>query len=250
MMMASLGNIRENRFACPNNDVKKRRRYAARRAANVETTRNSSDEPRVSCFDMTIRRPNMIKSTIDHVRNMTGEDTELECRLLSSLVNHHSMVTARKASSVLSEKEQRCAEMLLGNLAKGLATVKGTHSKDDVIAKKCTLRMCSSKTLVESRMARVSGRVLNLNPKNFRTFASGRDEVLNEEGDQIDKWAVVKPGRKARCDKLLLELKELIVNWWIQRTRVSPIAKHVLKHEDHAIHTLDISQIMIANPWM
>ncbi|KAL2632656.1 hypothetical protein R1flu_004135 [Riccia fluitans] len=83
-----------------------RRRYAERRAANVETARNSGDEPReprVSRSDRTIWR--MIKSTVDHVRNMIDEDAELECRLLSGLVNHHSMVTARKASSVLSEKE-------------------------------------------------------------------------------------------------------------------------------------------------
>ncbi|KAL3678869.1 hypothetical protein R1sor_021825 [Riccia sorocarpa] len=142
----------------------------------------------------------MIKNTVDHVRSMSGQDTELEGKLISGLVNHHSMGAARRRGSVLSQKEMRCAEIVIGNLAEGLQTVKGTHSQDDVIAKKCTLRMCSSKTLVESRMARATGRMLNLHPHNIRTYAFARDEVLDED------------------------------------------AKKVLKRENHAIQTLDVSQ--------
>ncbi|KAL3681704.1 hypothetical protein R1sor_024660 [Riccia sorocarpa] len=79
-------------------------------------------------------------------------------------------------------------------------------------------------------------------PRNIRTYAFGRDEVLDEDGAQIAKWAGAKPDRKQRADTLSAELRELILNWWSERTRVSPVAKKVLKRENHAIQTLDVSQ--------
>ncbi|KAL3681700.1 hypothetical protein R1sor_024656 [Riccia sorocarpa] len=52
-------------------------------------------------------------------------------------------------------------------------------------------------------------------------------------------------GRAQRSDILSAEMREPVLNWWNKTTRVSPIAKRFLKRQKHAIHTLDITQVII-----
>ncbi|KAL3679182.1 hypothetical protein R1sor_022138 [Riccia sorocarpa] len=102
--------------------------------------------------------------------------------------------------------------------------------------------MCSSKHIIDNRLDRQSSRCLKIAPRNIRIHANGRATVLDENNTQIGKWAGVKPGRAQRSDILSAEVRELVLNWWIEETRVSPIAKQVLKRQNHAIHTLDKTQ--------
>ncbi|KAL3687971.1 hypothetical protein R1sor_014280 [Riccia sorocarpa] len=41
---------------------------------------------------------------------------------------------------IMSLKEQHIAKLLLANLSNGLQTVKGTHTRDDMIAKRCVVK--------------------------------------------------------------------------------------------------------------
>ncbi|KAL3681457.1 hypothetical protein R1sor_024413 [Riccia sorocarpa] len=220
-----------------------RQRYADKQAAahasRVDANRSRTRE--VPCSDRRLR--SMVKETVDHVKRLSGRDVVIESRILSCFLDHPSMSQARAMASVMSQKEQQCVSLLLSNLAEGLQTVKGTHTQDDVISKKCTMRMCSCKNIIENRLGRASSRILKLNPRNIRTYAMGRAEVLDDDGQQIGKWAGIKPGRKQRSDTLPQELKDLVVDWWTKMTRVSPVAKHVLKRQNHAIHTLNVTQV-------
>ncbi|KAL3688825.1 hypothetical protein R1sor_015134 [Riccia sorocarpa] len=83
----------------------------------------------------------------------------------------------------------------------GERTVKGTHTQDDVIAKKCALRMCSSKHIIDNRLGRQSSRCLKIAPRNIRIHANGMAAVLDENNTQIGKWVGVKPGRAQRLDR-------------------------------------------------
>ncbi|KAL3686049.1 hypothetical protein R1sor_004071 [Riccia sorocarpa] len=156
-------------------------------------------------------RERMVKRSVDFIHDLSARNEELESRIVAGVVSHHELESARRLASVYSDKELRCAKMLLDNMTEGLRTVKGTHSQDDVIAKKCALRMLSSNNIVQHRLASASGRILNLAPRNFRIHALGRADVLDDENMQVGKWAGVKPGRKQRSDRLLPELKELVV---------------------------------------
>ncbi|KAL3689564.1 hypothetical protein R1sor_015873 [Riccia sorocarpa] len=179
-----------------------RQRYAdkqaAARASRVDANRSRTRE--VPCSDRRLR--SMVKETVDHVKRLSGRDVEIESRILSRFLDHPSMSQARAMASVMSQKEQQCASLLLSNLAEGLQTVKGTHTQDDVISKKCTMRMCSSASIIENRLGRASSRILKLHSRNIRTYAMGRAEVLDYDGQQIGKWAGNKPGRKQRSDTL------------------------------------------------
>ncbi|KAL2621660.1 hypothetical protein R1flu_001865 [Riccia fluitans] len=102
-------------------------------------------------------------------------------------MNHHEMKCARTLVSVYSEKELRCAKLLLENMAEGLSTVKGMHSQDDVIPKMCAMRMLSSNAIVGNRLCRAIGRMLKLAPQNLRVHALGRADVLDDEGKDFAK---------------------------------------------------------------
>ncbi|KAL2611510.1 hypothetical protein R1flu_023202 [Riccia fluitans] len=154
----------------------------------------------------------MVRRLVNFIRDLSGQDPELESRIVTGLMSHHEMKSARTLASVYSEKELRCAKLLLENMVEGLSTVKGTHSQDDVIAKMCAMRMLSSNAIVENRLCRVTGRMLKLALQNLRIHALGRADVLDDEGMQVGQWAGVKPGRKQRSDSLLPELKKLVMN--------------------------------------
>ncbi|KAL3694813.1 hypothetical protein R1sor_008464 [Riccia sorocarpa] len=156
----------------------RRQRYAEQQA---ERRAASSSEPVASGSQRGIRRK--IMEMVDKLKSLSGEIVEYESKILTRFLQHSTISKALKVGEILSLKEQRAAKLLLANLATGLQTVKGTHTQDDVIAKKCALRMCSSK-----------------------------------------------------------QVKELVLNWWTEETRVSPIAKRVQKRQNHAIHTLDKTQ--------
>ncbi|KAL3688360.1 hypothetical protein R1sor_014669 [Riccia sorocarpa] len=179
---------------------------------------------------------------VDKLKSLSGESVEYESKILTRFLQHSTISKALKVGEIMSLKEQRAAKLLLANLATGLQIVKGTHTQDDVIAKKCALRMCSSKHIIDNRLGRQSNRCLKIAPRNIRIHANGRATVLDENRTQIEKWAGVKPGRAQRSDILSAEVRELVLNWWTEETRVSPIAKRVLKRQNHAIHTLDKTQ--------
>lgn len=52
----------------------------------------------------------------------------MESRVFAAFVNHPMMSNTRSLLSFMSQKEQQCVNLLLGNLREGLETVKGTHS--------------------------------------------------------------------------------------------------------------------------
>ncbi|KAL3688079.1 hypothetical protein R1sor_014388 [Riccia sorocarpa] len=118
-----------------------RQRYADKqataRASKVDANRSRTME--VPCSDRRLR--SMVKETIDHVKRLSRRDVEIESKILSRFLDHPSMSQARAMATVMSQKEQQCVSLLLSNLAEGLQSVKGTHTHDDVISKKCTMRM-------------------------------------------------------------------------------------------------------------
>ncbi|KAL3681658.1 hypothetical protein R1sor_024614 [Riccia sorocarpa] len=179
-------NTRANMIIADERRRKARERYAERKAALRANLVISV--PRQPRSERSIRR--MVKRSVNFIRDLSARDAELESRIVAGLVGHHEMKESRSLALVYSEKELRCAKLLLANMVEGLGTVKGTHSQDDV-----------------------------------------------------GKWAGAKPGRKQRSDSTLPELKELVVRWWTERTRVSPIAKNVLKRDNHVVHMLDFPRV-------
>ncbi|KAL3700972.1 hypothetical protein R1sor_018994 [Riccia sorocarpa] len=133
---------------------------------------------------------------VDKLKSLSGESIEYESKFLTHFLKHSSISKAFKVGPIMSLKEQHAVKLLLANLANGLQIVKGTHTQDDVIAKKCALRMCSSKHIIDKRLGRESSQVLKIAPRNMQTH-------------------------------------------------VSLIAKRVLKHQNHVIHTLDTTQVII-----
>ncbi|KAL3681201.1 hypothetical protein R1sor_024157 [Riccia sorocarpa] len=57
------------------------------------------------------------------------------------------------------------------------------------------------------------------------------------------KWTGVKPVRAQRSDILSTELRELVLYWWTQEIYFSPIAKQVLKRQNHVIHPGNLFQM-------
>ncbi|KAL3677095.1 hypothetical protein R1sor_027043 [Riccia sorocarpa] len=215
----------------------RRQRYAEEQA---ESTTTSNSEHVASGSQRGIRRK--VLEMVDKLKSLSDESIEYESKNLTHFLKHSSISKSLKVGEIMSWKEQRAAKLLLANLATSLKTIKGTHTQDDVIAKKCVLRMCSSKHIIDNRLDRQSSRCLKIAPRNIRIHANGRATILDENNTQIGKWAGVKPGRAQRSDILSVELREVVLNWWTEETRVSPIAKRVLKRQNHAIHTLDMTQ--------
>ncbi|KAL3679059.1 hypothetical protein R1sor_022015 [Riccia sorocarpa] len=215
----------------------RRQRYAEHQA---ERRASSSSEPVASGSQRGIRRK--VMQMVDKLKSLSGESVEYESKILTRFLQHSSISKALKVGEIMSLKEQCAAKLLLANLATSLQTVKGTHTQDDVIAKKYALRMCSSKHIIDNRLGRQSSRCLKIAPRNIRIHANGRASILDENNTQIGKWAGVKPGRAQRSDILSAKVRELVLNWWTEETHVSPIAKRVLKRQNHVIHTLDKTQ--------
>ncbi|KAL3682054.1 hypothetical protein R1sor_000076 [Riccia sorocarpa] len=220
----------------------RRQRYAEEKAERRAASRSQDV---TSGSQRGIRRK--VLEMVDKLKSLSGESVEYESKILTCFLKHSSISKALKVGEIMSLKEQRAAKLLLANLATGLQIVKGTHTQDDVIAKKCALRMCSSKHIIDKRLGRQSSRCLKIALRNIRIHANGRAAVLDENNTQIGKWAGVKPGRAQRSDILSVELRELVLNWWTDETRVSPIAKRVLKRQNHAIHTYHVEFVNCKN---
>ncbi|KAL3699098.1 hypothetical protein R1sor_017120 [Riccia sorocarpa] len=65
---------------------------------------------------------------------------------------------------------------------------------------------------------------------------------LSGESVEYESKILTRFLQHSSISKALKRWRELVLNWWTEETRVSPIAKRVLKRQNHAIHTLDKTQ--------
>ncbi|KAL3695600.1 hypothetical protein R1sor_009676 [Riccia sorocarpa] len=97
----------------------------------VERISASSSQHVASESQRGIRRK--VIEMVDKLKSLSGESVEYESKILTRFLNHSSIRKALKVGSVMSLKEQHIAKLLLANLSNGLQTVKGTHTRDDMI---------------------------------------------------------------------------------------------------------------------
>ncbi|KAL3682197.1 hypothetical protein R1sor_000219 [Riccia sorocarpa] len=85
--------------------------------------------------------------------SLSSESVEYESKILTRFLNHSSICKALKVGSIMSLKEQHIAKLLLANLSNGLQTVKGTHTRDDMIAKRCVVKWAGSDVISSDECA-------------------------------------------------------------------------------------------------
>ncbi|KAL3677337.1 hypothetical protein R1sor_027285 [Riccia sorocarpa] len=123
----------------------RRQRYAEEQA---ERRAASSSQHVASGSQRGIRQK--VIEMVDKLKSLSCESVEYESEILTRFLNHSSIRKALKVGSIMSLKEQHIAKLLLANLSNGLQTVKGTHTRDDMIAKRCVVKWTGS-NLVEPK---------------------------------------------------------------------------------------------------
>ncbi|KAL3681282.1 hypothetical protein R1sor_024238 [Riccia sorocarpa] len=108
-----------------------RQRYAEEQAERRAT---SSSQHVAFGSQRGIRRK--VIEMVDKLKSLSGESVEYESKILIRFLNHSSIRKALKVGSIMSLKKQHIVKLLLANLSNGLQTVKGTHTRDDMIAKR------------------------------------------------------------------------------------------------------------------
>ncbi|KAL3682494.1 hypothetical protein R1sor_000516 [Riccia sorocarpa] len=111
----------------------RRQRYAEEQAERRAT---SSSQHVASGSQRGIRRK--IIEMVDKLKSIR-RNCRVRIQNFTRFLNHSSIRKALKVGSIMSLKEQHIGKLLLPNLSNGLQTVKGTHTRDDMIAKRCVV---------------------------------------------------------------------------------------------------------------
>ncbi|KAL3680145.1 hypothetical protein R1sor_023101 [Riccia sorocarpa] len=127
-----------SRFVAQANEdrLRLRRQRYVEKQAEKRTTSNSQHVASGSQRGIWLK----VIEMVDKLKSLSGEIVEYEPKILTRFLNHSSIRKALKVGSIMSLKEQHIAKLLLANLSNGLQTVKGTHTRDDMIAKRCIVK--------------------------------------------------------------------------------------------------------------
>ncbi|KAL3684680.1 hypothetical protein R1sor_002702 [Riccia sorocarpa] len=113
----------------------RRQRYAEEQAKRRATT---SSQHVASGSQTGIRRK--VIEMVDKLKSLSRENVEYESKILTLFLSHSSIRKVLKIGSIMSLKEQHIAKLLLANLSNGLQIFKGTHTRDDMIAKRFVVK--------------------------------------------------------------------------------------------------------------
>ena len=134
----------------------------------------------------------------------------------------------------------------LQNYQKELEAVKGVQSADKLARKAVLLDAAVS---LDVPNIKAMSRILKVNPYNLRV-ASQRKSV------RLDNTRFVLARRKKRPG-MAEEMRDIVVKWWTEETRVSPNRKEIVQkwispktYEKHCTHYLLETQVRIFSPFL
>jgi hypothetical protein len=137
----------------------------------------------------------------------------------------HPCIKLSLPSYYLSPKEAAAQQLLIEGLRLDLAGVKGIHSQEKLAWKGILMSAAVRKSVEDfaEGQGRAIARVLNTNPMNV--YDAMKRRRLGAEGSS-SQWSLLSS--KKWADGVDEATKDLVTQWWHQKTRVSPIQKQVV----------------------
>jgi len=146
----------------------------------------------------------------------------------------------------VKEKKLLQHEEICENIEATWKELKYGNGKDHYYA-----RHIVATTVVSARSSSSKQVAMNCVGLNFRSVLAQEHRRLLSNQLEGTKW--VKSDRKQWSDAIIENVKQIVLKWWTEETRVSPNAKDVVRHlitannwERHATHFLQESQVVLS----